>query len=77
MIRLEGEVSPKAIEQSNGTLIIPNLTIGDQGSYRCEAKNAVGKKSTQISVKIRRGPKFTRLPIDRQAKVGDGVEFEW
>ena len=75
--RVEGQIPSKSIEQANGTLVIPNLSAADQGTYKCEAKNAVGKKSSQISVKIRRGPKFTRLPIDRQAKVGDDVAFEW
>ena len=75
--RLEGEIASKAIEQANGTLVIPNLSAADQGAYKCEAKNAVGKKSSQIIVKIRRGPKFTRVPIDRQGKVGDDVAFEW
>ena len=75
---LEGkEMASKVRPHTNGTLLIPNLDAADQGTYKCEAKNGVGKKSTQISVKIRRAPRFTRVPIDRQAKVGGDVAFEW
>lgn len=43
--RLEGKLSANTISLENGSLLLHNLTLQDDGTYSCVASNAIGKAS--------------------------------
>ena len=65
------------IETGDGTLKIPNLSVDDQDIYICRASNSAGVISNEISLRIRRGPKFVIRPQNKTVKIGEEVQFEW
>ena len=65
------------IETGDGTLKIPNLSVDDQDIYICRASNSAGVISNEISLRIRRGPKFVVKPQNKTVKIGEEVQFEW
>ena len=65
------------IETGDGTLKIPDLSVEDQDIYICRASNSAGVISNEISLRIRRGPKFVIKPQNKTVKIGEEVQFEW
>ena len=71
------KISQKMIETGDGTLKIPDLSVEDQDIYICRASNSAGVISNEISLRIRRGPKFVIKPQNKTVKIGEEVQFEW
>ena len=72
-----GKIPTTAVETSDGTLRIPDLTRNDQGVYTCTASNKAGLLSGQVSLKIRQRPRLIVKPENKTVKVGEEVQFQW
>ena len=72
-----GNIPTNAVETSDGTLKIPNLTKEHQGLYICTASNKAGYLSGQVSLKIRQRPRLVVKPENKTVKVGEEVQFRW
>lgn len=61
----------------NGTLLIPNSSLNDNGEYICVAKNDAGfKKSPPAYLNVFEKPTIIDSPQDSQHKFRDKVEFK-
>lgn len=49
----EQEVIPSSrFSFVNGVITVESVSMGDRGEYRCEAENALGRISKNVSVKL-------------------------
>ncbi|KAK3562516.1 hypothetical protein QTP86_034766 [Hemibagrus guttatus] len=50
--RLEGKLSANIISLTNGSLLLHNLTLQDDGTYSCVASNPIGKASASSRIHV-------------------------
>ncbi|XP_062868586.1 ADAMTS-like protein 1 [Trichomycterus rosablanca] len=50
--RVEGESNPNVIRLTNGSLLLYNLTLQDDGTYVCTASNAIGKSAAATAIHV-------------------------
>ncbi|CAI5662093.1 unnamed protein product [Oreochromis niloticus] len=53
-------------------LIVNSTSVSDSGKYRCTAINEIGTgKSEQVEVKVKHGPKFTKIEKVKEETIND------
>ncbi|XP_072039098.1 scavenger receptor cysteine-rich domain-containing protein DMBT1-like [Amphiura filiformis] len=62
--------------KSNGTLLIENVTIADEGSYTCVAENPLGIDHATVSLTVNEPPVFTETPQNATSEEGAEVTLK-
>ncbi|XP_042207590.1 interference hedgehog-like [Homarus americanus] len=71
-----GTLPSRSSQQENGSLLISQLAVEDEGTYLCQANNGVGSEVTlDVAVDVLEVPSITQSPDSQDVEEGKGVSL--